>query len=258
MAISTVDYHIFSMLRELDVFPPRPNILELGESNWYGDMPMEALSDCIENFVRDAQLRERLHQRMVDVLCAESPYKAWDLAKIFYKVFMDYATIAAIDLHGTPSALKIDLNHPVELGEQFDVLVNIGTAEHVFNVFEFFRTSHKLTRPGGIMVHMTPFRGWLEHGFYSFNPTFFWDLAFVNDYALLLLVYTEPNPPKLVPLTRREQITEMAREGGLGKEANLYAVLKKPASEAEFRAPMQGVYAGTVSTETTKAWIEDR
>lgn len=258
MSITQVEYQVFSKLRESGIFPAQPSILELGESNWYGDMPTEWLSDCIETMVRDVELREQLHQRMVEALCSDSEYGKWELAKIFYKVFLDYRKIAAIDLHGTPAALKIDLNAPVDLGEQFDVLLNLGTAEHVFNVWEFFRTSHSVTKPGGIMVHVMPFLGWLEHGFYNFNPTFYWDLALANRYTLMVLAYTELSPPRVVQLLRREQIVEMAQAGALGKNANLYAVMKKADTESEFRAPIQGFYAGAVSEEMVKAWFNLR
>ncbi len=258
MSITQIEYQIFSRLRESGVFPPRPTVLELGESNWYGDMPTEWLSDCIESLVADAAVREKLHRRMVDALCAETETRGWDLAKIFYKVFLDYSKIAAIDFHGSPAALALDLNNPVDLGEQYDVLINIGTAEHVFNVWEFFRTCHRVTKPGGIMVHVMPFLGWIEHGFYSFNPTFYWDLAMANGYTLMVLAYTELNPPKVVQLLRREQIVEMAQSGALGRNANLYAIMKKGAAESDFRAPIQGFYAGNVSQEMSEAWFKLR
>jgi hypothetical protein len=124
----------------------------------------------------------------------------------------------------------------------------------VFNVFQFFRSCHELTRAGGLMVHNVPFLGWLEHGFYNFNPTFFWDLAQANGYAVVQLAYTEIDPLRLVPLRSREQLLEMARRGELGRNAMLFAVLRKPAEEAAFCAPMQGVYAGTVSGQVMEAW----
>lgn len=243
MAITYLDHTIFSKLKKLGCIPPQPSILELGEASWYGDMSTEVLSDDIESLVHDKELREELHQRMVDILCGNSPYKIWHLAKVFYKVFLDYRKITAIDFHGTPAALKMDLNHPVALAERFDVLMNTGTAEHVFNVFQFFKTSHDVTRPGGLMIHIMPFRGWLEHGFYSFNPTFYWDLASANGYKMIILAYAELSPPKLVQLTHREEIINMARKGYLGQEALLYAVMKKSGSESEFSIPMQEYYA---------------
>lgn len=258
MAIAAVDLFIFRKLKDAGVFPARPSVLELGEAEWYGDTTTEALSEEIDAQVSDPALREELHQKLVDAICGESKYKSWDIAKIFYKAFLDYSRITAIDLHGTPDARPIDLNHPADLGEQFDFVINSGTGEHVFNVCEFFRNIHQFARPGGLMMHVMPFRGWLEHGFYSFNPTFYWDLAAANNYGILLLAYTEMNPPKIIQLKRREKIIEMADSGALGANANLCAVFRKRAAESEFRIPMQGVYGEGVSDEMLKAWHDMR
>jgi SAM-dependent methyltransferase len=253
MALTAVDYKVFMALREGGALPPNPSVLELGESEWYGDVPDEVLADTIDRLVEPGRRRE-LKDRLAAISAGASPQKSWDLAKLFYAIFLDYRKITAIDFHGTPGALKLDLNQPIALGEQYDILINGGTAEHVFDIRQFFSSCHQVTRPGGLMLHLLPFLGWLEHGFYNFNPTFFWDLAQANGYTVVLLAYTEITPARVVALRSREQLLEMARAGGLGQTAMLYAVLRKPEAEAEFRIPMQGVYAGGVSGEVMEAW----
>jgi hypothetical protein len=79
----------------------------------------------------------------------------------------------------------------VDLDRQFHVVINSGTAEHVFNACQFFKTVHERTFPGGLMIHAFPFVGWLDHGFYNFNPTLIADLAAANQYAFLIWVYSE-------------------------------------------------------------------
>lgn len=243
MALSYIDHIIFKNLKAAGLLPTHASILEFGEASWYGDVSTEVLSDAIEDLVEDKQQREDLHQRMVEILCGDSQYKAWDLAKIFYKVFLDYSKIMAIDLHGTPAAHKLDLNQPLSLTEQFDVIMNSGTAEHVFNICQFFKTSHEFTKPGGLMFHTVPFRGLLEHGFYSINPTFFWDLAAANGYSVLLLAYAQLASQQFTALKSRRDILDMARRGALGADALLYAVMKKSQTESVFRIPIQGGYA---------------
>ena len=68
-----------------------------------------------------------------------------------------------------------DLNQPltVDLG-QFDLILDQGTLEHVFDIRQSLWTLSHLTRPGGQIVHMSP-AGFLNHGFYNFNPTLFRD-----------------------------------------------------------------------------------
>lgn len=252
MGITHNDRAVFLRLRSAGLIPPRPSILELGEGAWYGDVPFETLSEDIDDLVQDEQLREELHLRMAGILSGATDYRAWDLAKLFFRACLDYRKYTAIDFHGTPEALKIDLNYPVSLGEQFDILINAGTAEHIFDIGQFFRTVHDLTCPGGLMVHVMPFRGWLEHGFYSFNSTFYWDLAAANGYTMLIHGYAELKPPRFIDLTYRKQILELAVGGHLGKNATLYAVMQKPATASAFRAPIQHVYvnAGGFAAET--------
>ena len=256
MGITHNDRTIFLRLRNAGLIPPRPSMLELGEGQWFGDVPVATLSEDIDALVEDDVLREELHQRMVTILCGEPAYQSWDLAKLFFRVCLNYRKYVAIDFHGTPEALKIDLNYPVDLGEQFDILVNAGTAEHIFDVGQFFRTAHALTQPGGLMIHVMPFRGWLEHGFYSFNSTFYRDLAAANGYTMLIHAYAELRPPRLIDLARREQIMDLDASGQMGKNSTLYAVMKKAAAASEFRAPVQHVYAQSGGLAVQAATIE--
>ena len=242
MAITHNDRDVFLRLRHAGLIPPQPNMLELGEGQWYGDVSAETLSEDIDALVQDDALREELHQRMVAIFCDKSPYQSWDLAKVCFRACLNYRKYTAIDFHGTPAALKIDLNYPVDLGEQFDIVLNAGTAEHVFDVGQFFRTVHGLTRPGGLMIHVMPVHGWVEHGFYSFNSTFYWDLAAANGYTMLFHGYAELKPPRLAELDNRARILEMAKAGQFAKNATLYGVMKKADTENHFRVPQQHMY----------------
>jgi hypothetical protein len=232
-------------------------VLELGESEWYGDVPPEELHDLVDRVVSDGARQEALHARLDALLAGAAPHRGWDLAKAFYSALLDYRELVSIDFHGTPAARAIDLNHPVDLGERFDMVIDIGTAEHVFDVCQFFRTCHDLTRPGGLMIHCNPFRGWLDHGFYNFNPTFYWDLAAANGYDELMMIYTETAPLRLRQLSAREQIVDMARAAELGANAMFYAVYRKH-GERPFAVPAQGIYAKTLTEKMVRAWHELR
>lgn len=258
MALTAVDYHVLKALHKAALIPKRPSVLELGESEWYGDVPPQELAAIIDATVADTGRAARLKARLKEVLAGDPRWRGWDLAKVFYCALLDYREIVAIDFHGTPAAQKIDLNQPVDLGRRFDIVIDGGTAEHVFNVHQFFKTCHDLTAPGGLMLHNNPFRGWLEHGFYNFNPTFFWDLAGANRYETLMLVYNETHPLRIEQLFDREKIIELARSGELGANGMLFAVYRKPPVDAPFAIPMQGYYGSTLSPEMARAWHEVR
>lgn len=254
MAISAVEYAIFSELKKSRLLPPNPSFLELGEANWYGDVPYEQLSDDICQLLDDTEVQIELLQELINVVRAEQPGMLWDVAKIFYRIFLNYRETVAIDFGGTEKALRLDLNQPISLGRKFDVVYNGGTAEHVFNVWQFFKTVHDHTANGGFMIHGAPFTGWLDHGFFNFNPTFFWDLAAANGYIVQLFMYTELTPLKIVRIAHREQLADMAKEGRIGTNSHIYAVFKKPDENFTFVTPQQGYYANTISEQMKENW----
>lgn len=254
MAITAVEYAIFSELKKSRLLPPNPSFLELGEANWYGDVPYEQLSDDICRLDGDLEKQIELLQRLIEVVRAQQSNMSWDVAKIFYRVFLDYRETVAIDFGGTEKSLKLDLNQPITLGQEFDVVYNGGTAEHVFNVWQFFKTVHDHTASGGVMIHGAPFTGWIDHGFFNFNPTFFWDLAAANGYIVQLFLYTELTPLKIIRIPQREQLEEMAKDGQIGTNSNIYAVFKKPDDSRPFVIPQQGYYANTVSEQVKENW----
>ena len=254
MAITVIEYTLLTELRKSGLLPSRPRILELGEANWYGDVPLDQLISDTHQFVADAARRSQLLEKLDHLIKTKPPHAPFDIAKIFYAAFFDYQSITAIDFHGTESALKIDLNQPVQLEAKYDLVVNDGTGEHICNIGQFLRTIHEVTVPGGIMYHNSPFSGWFDHGFYSINPTLYFDLARANGYQILILVYGELTPAKIVRIDRREQISAMVQNGQIGTNSCLCCLLQKARDDREFRFPMQGYYAGTISDESKAAW----
>ncbi len=68
-----------------------------------------------------------------------------------------------------------DLNQPVppEWHGAFDVVVDGGTLEHVFNVPVALRNVMEMLKPGGRFLSATIPNNWCGHGFYQFSPELF-------------------------------------------------------------------------------------
>ena len=258
MSISSIEYKLFRDLKKSGILPKKPHVLELGEANWYGDVPIGQLLKDVRLEISDAARCKALEEelrRLAEIYdSGDSDKSLWAIAKIFFEVFLDFESITAIDLGGMEAALKLDLNKPVELDRQFDVTINFGTAEHILNIAQFFWTVHDLTRDGGLMMHGAPFQGWTDHGFYNIQPTFYVDLALANSYEIGALLYAETDPVKLVQLRGREQIIGMAQENKFGANAMVYGVFKKPSAARTFQIPMQGYYSGNVTEQAARAW----
>ncbi len=258
MSITAIEYKLLGDLRKRGGLPARPHVIEFGEANWYGDVPLGQLlkdiGECVADRERRAHLEAELRRLAAEQDRDPDGWALWGIAKIFYEVFLEYESITAIDLHGTPEAMRLDLNQPVDLGRRFDIALNFGTGEHIFDICRFFRTVHEVTVPGGLMFHGAPFAGWVDHGFYTLQPTFYFDLALANQYEIGAVLYTGVDPPKVVQLRGREQVLAMAEKKEIGGNAMLYAMFRKPTEDREFRVPMQDYYAGTLSDRATETW----
>jgi hypothetical protein len=257
MAINIVEYNMIRVLRRLGLLPLGGDLLELGETNWSGDIDLDTFRRDIAEFAA-ADRRQSLRDSLDQAVGAARPEAIWELAKIYWHTFLQPASMTAIDFHGTEGAIKLDLNGPIDLKRQFHFIMNSGTLEHIFNIGQAFKTIHDHMTPGGVVLHGFPFTGWIDHGFFNINPTVIWDLAAINSYQICLLTYCELDPPKVVRITSREQILQMAANGEIGRNAMLYVLLRKPAEHQQFRIPMQGIYAGNISADAKDAWYKLR
>jgi hypothetical protein len=90
----------------------------------------------------------------------------------------------SIDANGKASILA-DLNWPLDPHPgAFDLVVDGGTSEHIFDVAQCWATIHSLCRAGGMIFFEKPHDGYAEHGFYNFQATFFRDVAVANGYKM--------------------------------------------------------------------------
>ncbi len=259
MAITCVDYAVAFDLMRSGMLPRKPAMLELGESNWYNDIELTQLAKDIAQYITDEERKKILLAELKAIAVSQSNDIWFRAAKIFYKAFFDYSELVSVDLQGSAEGLKLDLNEPIKLKRKFDIVMNIGTAEHVFNTYQFFKTVHEYTVPGGFMLHELPSVGWVDHGFYNFQPTFFFDLAAANGYDIRAMIYGEIDPFRITRIHTRESIAGIFQEKKLGTNAMIFAVFKKPATaEQPFKVPMQGYYFSEVSEEVKKTWVNMR
>jgi hypothetical protein len=80
----------------------------------------------------------------------------------------------------------------------FDVVLNCGTSEHVIGQYNCFKVIHDATKVGGIMYHEVPFSGYLDHGYFNYQPQLFIDLAKINGYEIIEVSVGEPSGPENV------------------------------------------------------------
>lgn len=86
---------------------------------------------------------------------------------------LGFRAYQSLDLYGSEGATIIhDLTQPVaaRLRSAFDLVIDGGTIEHIFDIAAALRNIVILLRVGGVAMHVSPVAGWENHGFYSINP----------------------------------------------------------------------------------------
>ena len=108
-------------------------------------------------------------------------------------LFSEITDLAQIDYHAfdicpAPKTDIFDLNFdslPQKHREQYDVVLNFGTTEHVFNQWNSFTVIHDATKVGGVIYCILPITGYLDHGYYCYTPLFFKEMSEANEYQIL-------------------------------------------------------------------------
>lgn len=156
----------------------------------------EGIKSCIEfgnqrfhvNEKEIASILKKLGKETSDINFNDSNESLYDKTRRFYKI-LGIEKYNAIDLNGFDGSYEFDLNQDIkevyEFHDTFDLVMNNGTSEHVFDQKNVFLNSHNLCSKDGYMLHMLPFFSWINHGFYNFNPILFFDLAIANNYEII-------------------------------------------------------------------------
>jgi len=101
---------------------------------------------------------------------------------------LGFSECMALDASSYEDAdVVFDLNKPEpprELMGQWDAVFDGGTIEHVFHVPNALSNIHKLLRVGGRVIHIAPSSNHMDHGFYMFSPTLFWDYYRANGWDI--------------------------------------------------------------------------
>lgn len=123
-----------------------------------------------------------------------------------------------------------DLNSeiPASLNSSFDLVLDVGTLEHLFDLKKSLSNIFSMLALDGIYYSGVVCNDWVDHGFYQFSPTFFIDFARHNSDSLQLveLRLTEPmggsswNLLEMGPLAKSVLFKS-------GKKLGVIGVLKK-------------------------------
>jgi SAM-dependent methyltransferase len=176
-------------LHKRELLPTSGSILDLGAQELYAKGDEGEVRAFIDYFAR--------HDRHVRPVSA---YNSEEIEQLADKGFHGQLLTAcgfkyrALDIFSGYNTTLFDLNIH-QLGQddlqKFDLATNFGTTEHVINQFLAMKTMHDAVRPGGVIYHDLPLSGYFHHGYFSYTPVFFRDLAIANNYEVVFEWYSK-------------------------------------------------------------------
>lgn len=163
---------------------------------------------------------------------------------------LGFDSVQSIDYSDYEGATHVlDLNNPVPeaFHEQYDVIFDGGTVEHIFNFPGCLKNIHKMLKPGGIIMHMSPSHNHVDHGFYMFSPMVFYGYYSSNRYQILkscLFEYEEDHAghPWIVYEYTPGSIDDLACGGWGNKLLGIWFVARKGEDASCDVVPQQGSY----------------
>ena len=101
---------------------------------------------------------------------------------------------------------------------------------------------HDFTQSGGLMLHVLPFIGYLDHGYFNYQPNLFKNLASYNSYETLgMWINIDTHLSSMIPW--QDNLLNYIK---LSPSCDsCLAVLMRKKNDSEFSIPFQGHYENT-------------
>lgn len=119
----------------------------------------------------------------VDEINSNAPVDDVNLFK-----YLGFSNVESLDYSDYESPTHLhDMNLPVPqiFHDNYDVIYDGGTLEHIFNFPQSLINIYNMLKIGGIVIHASPSCNFVDHGFYSFSPTAFYDYYSQNSWEIV-------------------------------------------------------------------------
>lgn len=165
------------MVRRHKQVPFRGPVLVLGRQDTY-ESPESIAAMLEEEGIRPQPLSP------ADVEAARLPGGEGIGHEVFFKM-LGITELSSLDSSSYEGAeIVADLNEPIDerLHGRFNLVLDGGTSEHVFDVRTCLANLSRMVRVGGEIQHQTPLNNYPNHGFYQFSPTLYHDYYTTNGF----------------------------------------------------------------------------
>lgn len=186
-----IHFKMVQYLADRDYFWPGSRIMDVGTQNL-----MFAAEDAAITFVKKLR-RNPLSEDDIEGIkrvCYFSTPRANERTAFLHEL-LAYTDVIyeSIDIVDGLKTTIFDLNFdtvPDEWRLSFDFIINCGTLEHVIHQYKALTFIHDILKPGGAWFDQPPSIGFLNHGYYNYNPLFYLDMASANDYEIIEAWYS--------------------------------------------------------------------
>jgi len=181
-------------------------------------------------------------------------YQFGEYADRFYRELLGSETVTSIDYSDYEGAtITHDMNQPVpdNLRGRFDVVIEGGSLEHIFNFPVAITNLMQMTKVGGVVFMTTVANNLCGHGFYQFSPELMYRVfSPENGFEATRVVFLEATFPgvELTPIRSVYGVVDPATAGsrvGLRSTRPIMMVVesKKVAEKQPFTSvPLQSDY----------------
>ena len=162
---------------------PGSRICDIGATQLFGPQAIEGVCAFLDFYAYRRAGTRKADQ--VDLSTLEKISNGGFLGELLVLAGFEYLSLDIFEGYQT---VLFDLNVHApgpRLAGSFDMVMNLGTTEHVFHQHRAFQTLHELLKPGGVLYCDLPMGGYLQHGFFHYYPLFFEALAKANNYEIL-------------------------------------------------------------------------
>lgn len=237
-------------------------LLDIGPQNVYFAKESEIRQFLSSQGVHDVSPDLADKVRKIEYFCTPRPDERTTMfSDITELTNMEYA---GFDVCPAPYTDIVDLNFDaleVKHRSHYDVVLNFGTTEHIFNQWNSFEVMHEALKVGGVLYCVLPMSAYLDHGYYCYTPLFFKDLAKSNDYELIDLFIAPAGLNNVkeegLDVRHERKLTEpnsavVADGDARLPQYNIHAVMRKTV-DAPFRATLEVATAHSDVSEDAAA-----
>ena len=182
---------------------------------------------------------------------------------LFFKT-IGFKQVDTLDVNEYENAnIIFDLNKeniPKKLINTYDFIYDGGTLEHVFNIGIALKSLSSFLKRDGVICHMNPCNGYIDHGFFQISPTLYFDYYLQNNFKILSSVILEKSIGTHTLNISQDIYRTCNSDYGIQKAIKGWITFsaKKQNDNFIFINPQQGYYSAKWKSKNQKSYIVEK